>query len=80
MMYEDWKHIILCLMIGLIQQEFVIKVHNVIKKIIESKEEYQTLLIMINDIIEYFKESNNYRTAQEVIGLKYLFWGFIYYN
>ena len=32
---------------------------------------------MINAIIEYFKGPNNYRIAQEVIGLKYLFQGFI---
>jgi len=57
---EDWEHIILYLMIVLIQREFIIKVYDKINKMIIVEEEYRLLMMMLNDITEYFKQPEQF--------------------
>ena len=60
---KDWEHIILCQVINKLKLEFIEILHNKIEKTIYTEEDYQLLIKILSNIMEYFKQMSNFQIA-----------------
>ena len=77
---EDQYHVLQCKAVGNSKREFIINLHTKLQK--ENKDWLykNKILRIINDIVQYFKATTNFRTTQQLIGIDKLFRGFIMKN
>ena len=59
----------LCQSQNAFKRELIEILYDKLEVLVQTKDEYRKIIMMLSDISSYFKQTNYYQTVQQVIGI-----------